>query len=374
MSKGFQIIHRDSQTRARTGLILTPHGPVETPAFAPVASQGTVKALTFAQLEELGAQIILVNSYHLYLRPGIELIEKMGGLHSFISWPKPIISDSGGFQIYSHSPLARISLEGVQFASHLDGQRIFLRPEDVVNLQLRLGSDILMTLDYFVPYSASLEQHRQAVAITSLWAKRSKQEFLKRETQQQLWGICQGGTFSDLRRQSLEALLQLDFDGYALGGLGLGEPKSELIQTIEDCLPYLPEEKPRYLMGMGYISDILEAVGYGLDFFDCVLPTRNARTGTLFTSQGKIVIKHQKYADDKRPIDENCRCYTCRNFSRAYLRHLYERQEITSAILNTIHNLYFYLDIFRKIRQAIVSNSFGSLKASLSEADKEKEE
>jgi queuine tRNA-ribosyltransferase len=374
MSKGFQIIHRDSQTRARTGLILTPHGPVETPAFAPVASQGTVKALTFAQLEELGAQIILVNSYHLYLRPGIELIEKMGGLHSFISWPKPIISDSGGFQIYSHSPLARISLEGVQFASHLDGQRIFLRPEDVVNLQLRLGSDILMTLDYFVPYSASLEQHRQAVAITSLWAKRSKQEFLKRETQQQLWGICQGGTFSDLRRQSLEALLQLDFDGYALGGLGLGEPKSELIQTIEDCLPYLPEEKPRYLMGMGYISDILEAVSYGLDFFDCVLPTRNARTGTLFTSQGKIVIKHQKYADDKRPIDENCRCYTCRNFSRAYLRHLYERQEITSAILNTIHNLYFYLDIFRKIRQAIASNSFGSLKASLSEADKEKEE
>jgi queuine tRNA-ribosyltransferase len=374
MSKGFQIIHRDSQTRARTGLILTPHGPVETPAFAPVASQGTVKALTFAQLEELGAQIILVNSYHLYLRPGIELIEKMGGLHSFISWPKPIISDSGGFQIYSHSPLARISLEGVQFASHLDGQRIFLRPEDVVNLQLRLGSDILMTLDYFVPYSASLEQHRQAVAITSLWAKRSKQEFLKRETQQQLWGICQGGTFSDLRRQSLEALLQLDFDGYALGGLGLGEPKSELIQTIEDCLPYLPEEKPRYLMGMGYISDILEAVSYGLDFFDCVLPTRNARTGTLFTRQGKIVIKHQKYADDKRPIDENCRCYTCRNFSRAYLRHLYERQEITSAILNTIHNLYFYLDIFRKIRQAIASNSFGSLKASLSEADKEKEE
>jgi queuine tRNA-ribosyltransferase len=374
MSKGFQIIHRDSQTKARTGLILTPHGPVETPAFAPVASQGTVKALTFAQLEELGAQIILVNSYHLYLRPGIELIEKMGGLHSFISWPKPIISDSGGFQIYSHSPLARISLEGVQFASHLDGQRIFLRPEDVVNLQLRLGSDILMTLDYFVPYSASLEQHRQAVAITSLWAKRSKQEFLKRETQQQLWGICQGGTFSDLRRQSLEALLQLDFDGYALGGLGLGEPKSELIQTIEDCLPYLPEEKPRYLMGMGYISDILEAVSYGLDFFDCVLPTRNARTGTLFTRQGKIVIKHQKYADDKRPIDENCRCYTCRNFSRAYLRHLYERQEITSAILNTIHNLYFYLDIFRKIRQAIASNSFGSLKASLSEADKEKEE
>lgn len=374
MNKKFQILHRDSQTRARVGLILTPHGPVETPAFAPVASQGTVKALTFAQLEELGAQIILVNSYHLYLRPGIDLIEKMGGLHSFISWPKPIISDSGGFQIYSHSPLARISLEGVQFVSHLDGQRIFLRPEDVVNLQLRLSSDVMMTLDYFAPYSAPFDHHREAVLTTSIWARRSKQEFMKKETQGQLWGICQGGTFSDLRRESLEVLLQLDFDGYALGGLGLGEPKSELFKTINDCLNYLPEEKPRYLMGMGYISDILEVISSGIDFFDCVLPTRNARTGTLFTSQGKIVIKHQKYADDKRPIDESCNCYTCHHFSRAYLRHLYERQEITSAILNTIHNLHFYLDIFRKIRQAIASNSFGSLKASLSEADKEKEE
>ncbi len=374
MNKGFKILHKDNQSKARVGLILTPHGAVETPAFAPVASQGTVKALTFAHLEELGAQIILVNSYHLYLRPGIDLIERMGGLHSFISWPKPIISDSGGFQIYSHSPLARISLEGVQFASHLDGQRIFLRPEDVVNFQLRLGTDIMMTLDYFVPYSASFEHHHEAVSITSLWARRSKVEFMKRETQQQLWGICQGGTFSDLRRESLEFLLQLDFDGYALGGLGLGEPKSELIRIINECLNFLPEEKPRYLMGMGYISDILEAVSAGFDFFDCVLPTRNARTGTLFTSQGKIVIKHQKYADDKRPIDENCQCYTCRHFSRAYLRHLFERQEITSAILNTIHNLHFYLDIFRKIRQSIASNSFGFLKASLSEADKEKEE
>lgn len=374
MKKGFKVIYRDSQSQARVGHLLTPHGVVETPAFAPVASQGTVKALTFAQVEELGAQIILVNSYHLYLRPGINLIEKMGGLHSFISWFKPIISDSGGFQIYSHSPLARITLEGVYFSSHIDGQRIFLRPEDVVNLQLRLGTDIMMVLDYFVPYSASYEQHREAVSITSLWAKRSKEEYKKYETEQQLWGICQGGTFSDLRRQSLETLLQLDFEGYALGGLGLGEPKSELIQTIEECVTQLPENKPRYLMGMGYINDILEAVSRGIDFFDCVLPTRNARTGTLFTSQGKIVIKHQKYAEDKRPIDENCPCYTCRHFSRAYLRHLFERQEITSAILNTIHNLHFYLDIFRKIRQAIASNSFGSLKASLSEADKEKEE
>ncbi|MCX7973117.1 MAG: tRNA guanosine(34) transglycosylase Tgt [Candidatus Aminicenantes bacterium] len=374
MRKGFIVTHRDSQSQARLGLILTPHGPIETPAFAPVASQGTVKALTFAQLEELGAQVILVNSYHLYLRPGIELIERMGGLHSFISWPKPIISDSGGFQIYSHSPLAKISLDGVYFSSHLDGQKIFLRPEDVVNLQLRLGTDIMMVLDYFVPYSAPFDQHREAVSITSLWAKRSKEEFKKKETTQQLWGICQGGTFSDLRRQSLEFLLKLDFDGYALGGLGLGEPKTELIKIINNCVQLLPEDKPRYLMGMGYISDILEAVSQGIDFFDCVLPTRNARTGTLFTSHGKIVIKQKKYAEDKRPIDEHCSCYTCRYFSRAYLRHLYERQEITSSILNTIHNLHFYLDIFRKIRQSIASNSFGSLKASLSEADKEKEE
>ena len=374
MKKGFQILHQDHLTKARAGLLITPHGMVETPAFAAVASQGTVKALTLAHLEELGAQIILVNSYHLLLRPGIETIAKLGGIHSFISWPKPIISDSGGFQIYSHSPLTKITPEGVQFSSHLDGTKVFLRPEEAVTLQHRLGPDIMMALDYFAPYSAPRQAHEQAVTITSLWAQRAYQAWQTIESGQQLWGICQGGTFPELRKQSIESLLKLDFDGYALGGLGLGESKSELLETIEACLEWLPEEKPRYLMGMGYITDILEAVSRGVDFFDCVLPTRNARTGTLFTSRGKIVIKHNKYAEDKRPIDENCGCYTCRHFSRAYLRHLYERQEITSAILNTIHNLYFYLDIFRKIRQAIASNSFGSLKASLSEADKDKEE
>ncbi len=372
MSKSFHLLHRDSRTGARLGVLSTPHGQVETPCFAPVASQGTVKALTFAHLEELGAQIILVNSYHLLLRPGVEIIEKLGGIHAFLSWPRPIISDSGGFQIYSHSPLVKISLEGVQFSSHLDGTKIFLQPEDVVDLQHRLGTDIMMALDYFAPYAAPFARHEEAVKITTLWAKRAKKAFTKLSTKQQLWGICQGGTFLELRQRSMEELLELDFDGYALGGLGLGEPKTELLEILARCVPLLPEEKPRYLMGMGYIEDILEAVSWGVDFFDCVLPTRNARTGTLFTSQGKLVIKHN--AEDKRPIDEKCQCYTCRHFSRAYLRHLYERQEISSAILNTIHNLYFYLDIFRKIRQAIASHSFGSLKASLSEADKEREE
>lgn len=374
MKNNFSIQQRDQKTRARLAQLATPHGVIETPAFAPVASQGTIKALTFAQLEDLGAQVILVNSYHLFLRPGIDLIAQFGGIHNFISWPKPIISDSGGFQVYSHSPLVKITEEGVQFSSHIDGTRIFLRPEDAVYIQHQLGTDIMMALDYFAPYTAPYERHQEAVKITALWARRCRQVFNQLESDQQLWGICQGGTFLELRRQSLEALLELEFQGYALGGLGLGEPSSELFQTIDFCLAQLPEEKPRYLMGMGYIKDILEAVSQGVDFFDCVLPTRNARTGTIFTSKGKIVIKHRKYATDKEPLDPDCSCYTCRHFSRAYLRHLFTRQEITSSILNTIHNLHFYLDIFRKIRQAIASNSFGSLKASLSEADKEEEE
>ncbi len=356
--RNFRLIARDPDSRARTGEIRTPHGLIETPTFAPVASQGTVKALLHSQVDELGAQVILVNSYHLYLRPGLETIVKAGGIHSFISWPKPILSDSGGFQIYSLSPLAKISPEGVRFASHLDGTKIFLRPEDVVDIQQKLGTDIMMALDYFVPFPSPKLKMREAVKTTSAWARRSKDFFMAAETNQQLWGITQGSVEWDLRQESIEDLLEIGFDGYALGGLGLGEPKSRLTETLEKADSLLPEDKPRYLMGMGYVEDILEAVARGIDFFDCVLPTRNARTGTLFTSRGKIVIKNQKYAQDFRPIDENCACYTCRHYSRAYLRHLYERQEIASAVLNTIHNLNFYLDIFAKIRQAISSNSY----------------
>ena len=374
MKKAFQIQTQDPRSSARKGIIKTQHGVIETPAFAPVASQGTVKGLLHNQLEALGVQLILVNSYHLYLRPGLETIEKFGGLHSFISWQKPILSDSGGFQIYSLSPLGKVRSEGVEFASHIDGTKIFLKPEDVIDIQVRLGSDIMMALDYFLPYPAPEEKMKEAVKLTSLWAKRSRVRFLKQQTSQHLWGISQGGIYWNLREKSIEDLLEIDFDGYALGGLGLGEPKSQLMEILEKADSLLPKEKPRYLMGIGYIEDILEAVEKGIDLFDCVLPTRNARNGTLFTSQGRILIKNQKYAQDKRPVDEECRCYTCQNFSRAYLRHLYERQEISSAILNTIHNLHFYLDIFRKIRQSIQSNSYSYLKSSIMNKQKEQKQ
>jgi queuine tRNA-ribosyltransferase len=362
MTKSFRVTAQDSSSSARTGKIQTAHGVIETPAFAPVASQGTVKALLHSQVEALGGQVILVNAYHLYLRPGLETIARAGGVHAFVSWPRAILSDSGGFQIYSLSPLVKVTAEGVRFASHLDGTRIFLRPEDVVDIQRSFGTDIMMTLDYFLPFPSSKPKMKEAVKTTSLWARRSKDRYLESDSGQQLWGICQGSVFWDLRRQSIEDLLEVGFDGYALGGLGIGEPKAKLMETLDRADTLLPKDKPRYLMGMGYVEDILDAVARGIDFFDCVLPTRNARTGTLFTSRGKIVIKNQKYAQDRRPLDEDCGCYTCRNYSRAYLRHLYEREEISSAVLNTIHNLHFYLDIFRKIRQSIPSNSLGALK------------
>jgi queuine tRNA-ribosyltransferase len=362
MKKSFAIVAADPGSSARVGIIQTPHGPIETPAFAPVASQGTVKALIHSELERLGAQLILCNSYHLYLRPGLEVIRNLGGLHSFISWPRPILTDSGGFQIYSLSPLAKVKEEGVAFASHLDGTIIRLSPEDIVDLQIALGSDVIMVLDYFVPFPSPDEKVRQAVAITGRWAQRSRERFLKLDSASLLWGITQGSVNWELRKQSTEDLVRLDFDGYALGGLGIGEAKSQLFEILEKSDALLPKDRPRYLMGMGYIGDIFEAVERGMDLFDCVLPTRNARNGSLFTSRGVIVIKNRKYAQDKRPLDEECACYTCRNYSRAYLRHLYEREEISSAVLHTIHNLYFYLDIFRKIRQSIQSNSFHQLK------------
>lgn len=365
MNPIFTVTASDDRSHARTGIIHSAHGPIETPAFAPVASQGAVKSLTHEQVQQLGAQLILVNAYHLFLRPGLDVIESQGGIHSFISWEKPILSDSGGYQIYSLSPLVKVRPDGVQFSSHLDGTKFFLSPEDVIDIQLKLGTDILMPLDTFPPYPSPTDQVRAAVEQTSFWAKRSRNHFLSHRSGQLLWGISQGSVDWDLRRQSIEDLMEIDFDGYALGGLGIGEPKSQFMETAERSCSLLPEDKPRYLMGIGYIEDILQAVERGVDFFDCVLPTRNARNGTLFTSHGKIVIKNKKYECDPRPLDESCRCYTCRRFSRAYLRHLYERDEIGSAVLNTIHNLYFYLDIFAKIRQAIQSNTFHELRGTL---------
>ena len=374
MSAAFRTTAKDPLSAARTGLLETPHGAVETPAFMPVASQGTVKGLTHAQVESLGAEILLLNSYHLSLRPGVDDIEAMGGLHAFISWPKPILTDSGGFQIYSLSPLVRVTDEGVRFASHLDGTKILLRPEDVVDLQVRMGPDILMCLDHFPPYPCSEETMKESVRLTSLWAGRSKVRFAEYDTRQQLWGISQGGIHRDLRTRSIEDLMKQDFSGYAYGGLGIGEPKTRLFETLELGNGLFPADRPRYLMGMGYVEDVVEAVARGVDFFDCVLPTRNARNGTLFTSRGRVAIKNRKYARDERPLDEACSCYTCRGFSRAYLRHLAERDEITAAVLNTIHNLHFYLDIFRKMRHSIQSNSFDSLKKSLISNASQKEE
>ncbi len=371
MNNRFQVTAKDKNSSARAGIIHTAHGTINTPAFAPVASQGTIKGLPHSCLHDLKAQLILVNSYHLFLRPGIETIEQMGGIHSFISWNKPLLADSGGFQIYSLSPLVKVKERGVEFTSHLDGALSFLSPEDVIDIQNKLGSDLIMPLDYFVPYPSPANKMKKAVELTTKWARRSKEHHSKQNSYSQLWGISQGSIFWELRKKSIEDLKNLNFDGYALGGLGIGEPKSQLMEIIKKSCSILPEEKPRYLMGIGYIRDIIEAVERGIDLFDCVLPTRNARNGTLFTREGKLVIKNAKYARDSRPIEEDCSCYTCQNFSRAYLRHLYERQEITSAILNTIHNLHFYLDIFQKIRQSIQLHSLKSLKQNIIDRKKE---
>jgi queuine tRNA-ribosyltransferase len=365
MSKNFIIETTSSGSAARAGLIETPHGTIPTPAFAPVASQGSVKGLTHDQVSALGAKLILCNSYHLFLRPGAETIRSLGGLHAFISWPKPILTDSGGFQIYSLGPLAKVHRDGVAFASHLDGSKLFLTPEAVLDIQMKLGSDIMMALDHFVPFPSSASKVREAVETTTRWAGRTRTAFHDRDSGAHLWGITQGGVDPDLRRRSTEELVALDFDGYAVGGLGLGEAKSQLLEILAQSDALLPKDKPRYLMGMGYLADILEAVDRGVDLFDCVLPTRNARNGSLFTRRGVVSIKNKKYADDQRPLDESCACYTCRQFSRAYLRHLYERKEIAAAVLNTIHNLHFYLDFFAEMRQSIQSQSFQQFKLNL---------
>ncbi|MCX6565843.1 MAG: tRNA guanosine(34) transglycosylase Tgt [Candidatus Aminicenantes bacterium] len=365
MKKAFIVETSEAGSSARAGLIQTPHGAIPTPAFAPVASQGSVKGLTHDQVSALGAHLILCNSYHLFLRPGAEAVRAMGGLHAFISWPKPILTDSGGFQIYSLGPLARVRRDGVAFASHLDGSKLFLTPEDVLGIQLLLGSDIMMVLDHFVPFASPEAKVGDAVETTIRWAGRARDAFLKQETNAHLWAITQGGVVPDLRRRCTEELTAMDFDGYAIGGLGIGEAKAQLHETLEQSDALLPKNKPRYLMGMGYLADILEAVDRGVDLFDCVLPTRNARNGSLFTLQGIVTIKNKKYADDLRPVDETCNCPTCRRYSRAYLRHLYERKEITSAVLNTIHNLHFYLDFFAKMRQSIQSHSFQRFKLNL---------
>ncbi len=344
--------------QARSGRIVTKNGAFDTPAFMPVGTAGTVKALTPKQLEEAGAQVILANTYHLFLRPGTEVIKKFASLHRFMAWDRPILTDSGGFQIFSLQANARVSENGVRFKSHLDGSLFTLRPEDVVDIQNVLDSDIQMVLDYFAPHPASRVQDEKALELTSLWAARAREHFLKTNRGNFQFGIIQGGLHGDLRERSLRELAAMDFDGYAIGGLSVGESQAEFQRVLEPLAPELPAAKPRYLMGSGTPQDILFAVESGMDMFDCVLPSRNARNGTLFTSRGKVRIKNEKYKSDPQPLDEDCRCYTCRNFSRAYLRHLFMSREMLASILHTIHNIHFYLDFMVKIRYAIQSHEF----------------
>jgi queuine tRNA-ribosyltransferase len=408
MGMRFEIVARDPGTRGRLGRLHTAHGVVETPVFMPVGTAGTVKGMTQDALEGLGVEILLANTYHLCLRPGHEVIRELGGLHRFMGWPHPILTDSGGFQVMSLKGLGRVTEDGVWFRSHLDGSAHFLSPERAMEIQLALGADIIMTLDECVEYPASHEALKRAVKLTGRWAGRCRQHFDEwadreaggdrkdgsgksevgsREAEKPqvstqhpdvaaagasaptsnfllptpaLFGIVQGGTDLQLRRESAEELLNIGFDGYALGGLSVGEPKGETYDVAESAAELLPRDQPRYLMGVGTPEDLVECVARGIDMFDCVMPTRNARNGCVFTSEGRLVIKNAQYARDGRPLDPACECAVCRRYSRSYLRHLFVVGEMLAGILATHHNLYFYLDTMRKIRQAI---QFGNYEA-----------
>ena len=362
MNFSFEVKNTDA-TGARRGVLTTPHGQIETPAFMPVGTSATIKALTHEALEELGASIILANTYHLYLRPGHELIRKLGGLHQFMSWQRALLTDSGGYQVFSLSALRKITDEGVTFRSHLDGSEHLLTPEKAVEVQLALGSDIAMVLDECIETPAPREKAEAALVRTTQWAKRARQHFLANENlypgvRQWQFGIVQGATFADLRRASARQLLDLDFPGYAVGGLAVGEPHSMTCEMTSEVAALLPADRPRYLMGVGKPEQLAEYVALGIDMMDCVLPTRAARHACLYTSEGRVLIKNARYAADTRPIDPQCSCSVCKRYTRAYLRHLFAAGEITASILATHHNIHFYLDIMRQIREAI---EFGNL-------------
>jgi len=342
--------------RARLGLIRTQHGEIGTPVFMPVGTQGIVKATSPKDLKEMGIKIILANAYHLYLRPGDGLIREMGGIHRFAGWDGAVLTDSGGYQIFSLGVLREIKEDGVLFQSHIDGSRHFLTPEKVIEVQENIGADILMCLDECVPYPSSYEYTKSSVELTSRWARRCKEA--KKFDGAMLFGIVQGGFYRDLRLKSASELVDMDFDGYAIGGLSVGEPKSIMWEMIDTVVDMLPQGKPKYLMGLGFPEDIVEGVSRGIDMFDCVIPTRHARNGSLFTRDGRINIKHAKYVKDEHPIDETCTCYTCRTFSRAYLRHLFVSHELSSYFLNTIHNIFYYNSLLKTIREALQKGSF----------------
>jgi queuine tRNA-ribosyltransferase len=364
----FTLIHQDKNAAARLGKLAVAHGEIETPCFMPVGTQGTVKAVTPKGLVDSGAQIMLSNAYHLFLRPGIEIIKQAGGLHNFIGWQKPILTDSGGYQVFSLALLRKISDSGVEFQSHIDGMKHFFTPENVVEIQNSLGSDIIMPLDECVHYPCAKEQARIAMERTIEWARRSKKQMADPGSQtaaknkQLLFGIIQGATYEDLRKDCSLRLIDLDFDGYAIGGVSVGEPQNLIYNIAGFTAGFLPAGKPRYMMGVGMPEDIIEAVSLGIDMFDCVIPTRYGRNGTAFTSEGKLVIRNAPFAEDFKSLDEECGCYTCRNFSRAYLRHLFNTQEILGAMLVSLHNIHFYLELMRNIRAAIAQDKFQEFK------------
>ena len=381
----FKLLKKSRESNARLGKLKTKHGVIETPCFMPIATCGSVKSVDSIEMEKLGANIILGNTYHLYLRPGDKLIKKLGGLHNFMNWQKPILTDSGGYQVFSLAKMRKISEEGVSFQSHLDGSRHLLTPEKSIEIQQNLGSDIIMVLDECAPYPASKEYIKKSLEMTTRWAERCKVYFEKSQIQNHksqinskfkiqnslLFGIVQGGVYKDLRERSAKQLLKLNFDGYAIGGVSVGEPSVKMLRAIDWVAPFLPEDKPRYLMGVGKPEEIIMSVARGIDMFDCVIPTRNARHGTIykFKIQSKklkitkncsnnfyeiLHLKNQKFKSDKKPIDKNCGCFTCQNYSRAYLRHLFVSNELLALRLASIHNIYFYLELMKRIRNLIL--------------------
>lgn len=358
---GFVVEKSDPASRARAGVLTTPHGAIPTPVFAPVGTQATVKTLTPDELKEMGTTLILANTYHLYLRPGADVIARLGGLHRFMGWFGPILTDSGGFQVFSLETLRKVSDDGVVFRSHIDGSEHFFSPEKAIQVQEKLGADIIMALDE-CPDPMDYEYNKAALQRTHRWAERCLRAHTRPD--QTLFGIVQGGIFPDLRQESVEFLTSLGFAGYGIGGLSVGEPKEKTWETLDFTVPLLPEDKPRYLMGVGSPEDLFEGVERGIDIFDCALPTRLARNGALFTSRGRINLRKAEFAEKDQPIEEGCGCYTCQRFSLAYLHHLYKAGEILGLRLNTIHNLYFLLDLMRRIRQAILEGNFAALKAS----------
>ncbi|CUS93618.1 tRNA guanosine(34) transglycosylase Tgt [Candidatus Kryptobacter tengchongensis] len=358
----FELVAVDTKTSARAGLIYTDHGVIETPVFMPVGTQGTVKAVEQRELIEIGARIILGNTYHLYLRPGIDIIYKAGGLHKFISWDRGILTDSGGFQIFSLAQFRKISKDGVKFQSHIDGSYHFFTPESVVEIQRILGSDIMMCLDECTPYPCDYDYAFKSNQLTIEWAKRAREKFDNTEPlyghSQAIFGIVQGSIYPEIRAKSVEELLKLEFDGYAIGGLAVGEPVEIMYQITEFTASLLPQNKPRYLMGVGTPENILESISRGIDMFDCVIPTRNGRNATLYTRNGKFSIKNAIYKEDFTPVDPECDCYTCRNFTKAYLRHLFNADEILALQLASIHNLAFYIWLVGEARKHIVQGDF----------------